>query len=146
MKRGFTLIELLVVVLIIGILSSVALPQYTKAVEKSRMAGVWTNLSAMEKACQVASLATGNPWCNFDELDITFQECSGGSYCPVKCPSGSWTNCAYSLFSGDGDGVPYAFFSFTKGGSYHLISVKQGKRRCTGEYCSWFVSSDEIGS
>ncbi len=54
MKTGFTLIELLVVVLIIGILTAIAIPQYEIAVEKSRAAEAFTTgktiLDSMNRA------------------------------------------------------------------------------------------------
>ena len=58
-KQAFTLIELLVVVLIIGILAAVAVPQYQRAVQKSRMAQIIPLLKAVGQAEQAYYLANG---------------------------------------------------------------------------------------
>ena len=70
MKKGFTLIELLVVVLIIGILSAVALPQYTLAVEKSRVAEAMPVIKNIANAREIYQLANGSLPHYFSELDI----------------------------------------------------------------------------
>lgn len=59
-KCGFTLIELLVVVLIIGILSSVALPQYQAAVAKSRLSAMIPNVRSLKDGMEMYYLANGS--------------------------------------------------------------------------------------
>lgn len=67
---GFTLIELLVVVLIIGILASIALPQYQKAVERSKATQAITLLKSVYSAAKAYQMANGEWPTSFDELSV----------------------------------------------------------------------------
>ena len=71
---GFTLIELLVVVLIIGILAAVAIPQYQKAVLKSRATEAIINLTKIKDAQNVYYLANGTTTTDLSQLDIEIKD------------------------------------------------------------------------
>lgn len=70
MNKAFTLIELLVVVLIIGILAAIALPQYEKAVARSRSAEAMIILTALVNAEQRYYLANGDYTRDYTALDV----------------------------------------------------------------------------
>ncbi len=79
-KKGFTLIELLVVVLIIGILAAMAMPQYFKAVERSRMTEADQLLSSIAQAQQRKYLQINKYSLDYGTLDVAPKGASGATF------------------------------------------------------------------
>ena len=77
---GFTLIELLVVVLIIGILAAMAMPQYVKAVERSRATEAITIMDSIVKAQRRKFMQTNRYAETFEGLDVSPKGATGRDY------------------------------------------------------------------
>jgi len=53
MKKAFTLVELLIVIIIIGILATMAVPQYNKMVEKAKWSEAVSVLGSIKQAVEI---------------------------------------------------------------------------------------------
>ena len=49
-SRGFTIIEVLIVVAIVGMLTAIAIPVYSRAIQKSRRAALGADMAVLHKA------------------------------------------------------------------------------------------------
>ena len=106
-NKGFTLIELLVVVLIIGILAAMAMPQYFKAVERSRMTEADTLLGSIAQAQRRKFLQRNSFTTAYTGLDVSPKGASGTTYYTKGDPT--------TGASGNGFAVVLAGTGFTDG-------------------------------
>ena len=153
---GFTLIELLVVVLIIGILAAMALPQYFKAVERSRMTEAITLMDSVVKAQRLKFLQTNHYVEDFRGLDVSPKGATGHRYYTKGDPqTGAGGNgFGINLNSSNAQvGAARMFNGMTSGSSlqyrYTLIRYYQsdnvtcfGRNEAARELCADFCGID----
>ena len=130
-KSAFTLIELLVVVLIIGILASIALPQYQLAVEKAKVARMLPLIRAFANAEDRFFMANGSFTYRYDELDVTVPSTQ-----TAPCRSIPAQTCydvngwSFELFRANPGGAPISVEAYD-GKNVVLVSYFEPSRRAT---------------
>ncbi|MEI8175948.1 MAG: type IV pilin protein [Candidatus Omnitrophota bacterium] len=108
-EAGFTLIELLIVLVIVGILATLAIPQYTGYVEKARAAEALRMMMAIKSSEEVYKLDTGLYGTDVTALGLN----------NIPTTDGSATAANQHWF--------YAISNATTGNSYTIVATRSSK-------------------
>jgi len=130
-KKGFTLVELLMVVIIIGILVTLAVPNYYKTIERAKAAKAKATLDLLRKAELQYQLLYDDFTSNLPELDLV-----DTAITPSTSNDNDWT---YATLATAGD--PQTFVATATrtggGGDGSTITIDQDGTVVNGGMAEW---------
>jgi prepilin-type N-terminal cleavage/methylation domain-containing protein len=117
-KQGFTLIELMVVIVIIGVLASLAIPRFTEASSKAKIAEAPRVLASFESGYLAALSETAEPE-KMVSGDLIFEAPTDSRWFKYEMPAASGIDNCSAIARGD-------IGKFASGGILYTKYIKSG--------------------
>lgn len=121
-NKGFTLLEIIIVIIIVGVLTSIALPLFFRTIEHSRSSEAFMIFSSIRGSVQRCYLGNSGTYagCDFSNIDFVVPNGDPGTHFTYSISGQTATD--YTLTatrnaydSGD-DGVSHIYFEQTPAG------------------------------